>query len=56
MTEKAKIVHSFASYEHIDPYILARDKLKWAFKLYDRDGSGSITKDEMEDIFRKLCL
>ena len=29
--------------------------LRWTFKLYDKDGSGEIDPDEMEDIFRKLC-
>ena len=28
---------------------------RWTFKLYDRDGSGEIDPDEMEDIFKKLC-
>ena len=28
---------------------------RWTFKLYDKDGSGEIDPDEMEDIFRKLC-
>ena len=31
------------------------DKLRWTFKLYDKDGSGEIDPDEMEDIFKKLC-
>ena len=31
------------------------EKLHWTFKLYDKDGSGEIDPDEMEDIFRKLC-
>ncbi|XP_023336831.1 recoverin [Eurytemora carolleeae] len=31
------------------------EKLKWAFKLYDKDGSGEIDREEMEDIFIKLC-
>ena len=34
---------------------LVADKLHWTFKLYDKDGSGEIDPDEMEDIFRKLC-
>ena len=29
--------------------------VRWTFKLYDKDGSGEIDPDEMEDIFRKLC-
>lgn len=28
---------------------------RWTFKLYDRDGSGEIDPEEMEDIFKKLC-
>ena len=28
---------------------------RWTFKLYDKDGSGEIDPDEMEDIFKKLC-
>ena len=31
------------------------DKLKWLFKLYDKDGNGEIDPDEMEDVFTKLC-
>lgn len=34
---------------------LAEEKLKWAFKLYDVDCSGTITQDEMILIFEKLC-
>ena len=28
---------------------------RWTFKLYDKDGSGEIDPDEMEDVFKKLC-
>lgn len=31
------------------------EKLHWAFKLYDKDGSGEIDPEEMEEIFTKLC-
>ncbi|XP_023320309.1 S-modulin [Eurytemora carolleeae] len=31
------------------------EKLKWMFKLYDKDGNGEIDPEEMEDIFTKLC-
>ena len=31
------------------------EKLHWTFKLYDKDGSGEIDPEEMEDIFCKLC-
>ena len=34
---------------------LVEEKLKWMFKLYDKDGNGEIDPDEMEDIFTKLC-
>merc|ERR1712141_800023 len=27
------------------------DKLKWQFLIYDRDGSGSLTRDEMTSMF-----
>ena len=33
---------------HINPF-------RWTFKLYDKDGSGEIDPDEMEDVFKKLC-
>ena len=33
--------------------ISAEEKLKWAFKLYDVDGSGEIDLEEMQDIFEK---
>ena len=32
-----------------------RDKLKWQFMLYDRDNSGSITKEEMMNMFLMMC-
>jgi len=35
--------------------VVVEEKLKWAFKLYDKDGSGEIDREEMEDIFIKLC-
>ena len=35
--------------------ILSKNKCRWTFKLYDKDGSGEIDPDEMEDIFKKLC-
>ena len=35
---------------NFDEYIF-----RWTFKLYDKDGSGEIDPDEMEDIFKKLC-
>ena len=31
------------------------DLLRWTFKLYDKDGSGEIDPEEMEDVFKKLC-
>ena len=34
---------------------LLHHKRRWTFKLYDRDGSGEIDPEEMEDIFKKLC-
>ena len=34
--------------------IPAEQKLHWTFKLYDKDGSGEIDPEEMEDIFREL--
>ena len=30
------------------------DKLDWAFKIYDVDGDGYVTKSEMEDIIRSV--
>ena len=30
------------------------DKLEWAFQLYDRNGDGQITFDEMLDIVRAI--
>ena len=29
--------------------------MHWAFKLYDKDGNGEIDREEMEEIFSKLC-
>ena len=29
-----------------------QDKLRWTFKLYDKDGSGEIDPEEMEDVFK----
>ena len=41
---------------HLFPIIITTNNvLRWTFKLYDKDGSGEIDPDEMEDIFRKLC-
>ena len=41
---------------HLFPIkIITNNVLRWTFKLYDKDGSGEIDPDEMEDIFRKLC-
>ena len=39
----------------IQNILVVADKLHWTFKLYDKDGSGEIDPDEMEDIFKKLC-
>ena len=36
-------------------YLLAEEKLKWAFKLYDIDRSGRVEQDEFESIFETLC-
>ena len=33
----------------------AEEKLKWAFRLYDLDGSGQVEKAEFENIFETLC-
>ena len=30
------------------------EKIKWAFKMYDVDGSGTITRNEMIDIFSSI--
>ena len=38
---------------HID--FPAEEKLKWAFRLYDLDGSGRVEQDEFETIFETLC-
>ena len=48
---------SFPIYQSLKYYMffLAEEKLKWAFKLYDVDCSGTITQDEMILIFEKLC-
>jgi Ca2+-binding EF-hand superfamily protein len=32
-----------------------REKLHWAFRLYDKDGDEVIDEDEMEDVFVRLC-
>ena len=32
-----------------------REKLHWAFRLYDRDGDEVVEQDEMEDVFVRLC-
>ena len=34
---------------------LVQQKLQWLFKLYDKDGNGEISQDEMEDVFVKMC-
>ena len=47
VTVKFSIVHNEA--------IIKSVGFRWTFKLYDRDGSGEIDPDEMEDIFKKLC-
>ena len=31
-----------------------REKLHWAFRLYDKDGNDSIEEDELEDVFVRL--
>ena len=36
-------------------FLVAEEKLKWAFKLYDVDCSGTIDRNEMILIFEKLC-
>ena len=36
-------------------FFAAEEKLKWAFKLYDVDCSGTIDREEMILIFEKLC-
>lgn len=33
----------------------AEEKLKWAFRLYDLDGSGKVEREEFENIFQTLC-
>ena len=35
--------------------LLVQQKLQWLFKLYDKDGNGEISQDEMEDVFVKMC-
>merc|ERR1712079_105060 len=32
-----------------------QQKLQWLFKLYDKDGNGEISQEEMEDVFVKMC-
>ena len=32
-----------------------KEKLHWAYKLYDKDGNGEVEIDEMEDVFIRLC-
>ena len=32
-----------------------KEKLHWAYKLYDKDGNGEVEIDEMEDVFVRLC-
>jgi len=32
-----------------------REKLHWAFRLYDADNSDSIEEEELEDVFVRLC-
>ena len=36
-------------------FVPAEEKLKWAFRLYDLDGSGKVEQDEFETIFETLC-
>ncbi len=32
-----------------------KQKLHWAYKLYDKDGDGAVELEEMEDVFGRLC-